>query len=91
MTDTLNGDPRAQAIRAAERRAEERAQLLQRQSSPSSPPEDRIALWERLHMLVLPRSASHPLLALIAQQTSLTLDQIRDEQQRRARGAMEQL
>jgi hypothetical protein len=90
MTDTFNADPRAQAIRAAERRAQERAQLLERQSSPSSPPEERIALWERLHVLALPRSTSHPLLALIAQQTALTLDQLRDEQQRRARATAEQ-
>jgi hypothetical protein len=90
MNDTFNADPRAQAIRAAERRAQERAQLLERQSSPISTPEERIVLWEQLHVLALPRSAAHPLLALIAQQTALTLEQVRDEQQRRARNATEQ-
>jgi hypothetical protein len=83
-------DPRAQARRAAEERAQERVQLLQRQSSSLHTPEERIRLWEKLHVLSLPRPSTHPLLPLIASQTALTLEQIHDEQRRRASASMEQ-
>lgn len=82
-------DSRAQALRAAEERAQERARLLERQSSPLNTPDERIRLWENLHALTLPRASAHPLLALIAAQTALTLEQVRDEQRRRASLALE--
>jgi hypothetical protein len=53
-------------------------------------PEERIRLWEKLHVLSLPRIATHPLLSLIASQTALTLQQVQDEQRRRTSLAMEQ-
>jgi hypothetical protein len=90
VTDTISTDPRAQAIRAAEERAQERAQLLERQSSPLHTPEERIRLWEQLHVLSLPRKSTHPLLSVIALQTALTLEQVQDEQRRRASPATEQ-
>ncbi len=77
-------DSRAQAIKAAEQRAAERARLIARQTSSQTTPADRIQLWESLHALSLPRAATHPLLVVIAEQTALTLDQIRVEQHRRA-------
>jgi hypothetical protein len=83
-------DPRAQALRAAEERAQERAQLIERQSSSLHTPEERIRLWEKLHVLSLPRVSTHPLLSLIASQTALTLQQVQDEQRRRASSALEQ-
>ena len=89
-TGTSPADPRAQALRAAEERAQERAQLVERQSSSLHTPEERIRLWEKLHVLSLPRVSTHPLLSLIASQTALTLQQVRDEQQRRASTGMEQ-
>lgn len=77
-------DGRAQAQRAAEQRAQERAEQLELQSSSLSTPEERIRLWEKLHMLSLPRASTHPLLSHIASQTALTLAQVQDEQRRRA-------
>lgn len=82
-------DARAQAIKAAEQRAAERVRLIERQTSSQSTPEDRIQLWESLHALSLPRSATHPLLAVIATQTALTLDQVKGEQHRRATGTIQ--
>lgn len=79
--DPLDGS--ARALRAAEERARERAQLLERQSSPHFTPEERISLWESLHMLSLPQGATHPLISLISAQTGLTPQQVRNEQQRR--------
>jgi hypothetical protein len=89
-TGVNHTDPRAQAIRAAEERAQERARLIERQSSSLHTPEERIRLWENLHVLSLPRASTHPLLSLIALQTALTLQQVQDEQRRRASSAMEQ-
>ena len=82
-------DPRARALRAAEERAQERARLRERQASSLHTPEERIRLWESLHMLSLPRAPTHPLLSVIAAQTALTLEQVLDEQRRRASPAME--
>jgi hypothetical protein len=76
-------DSRAQALRIAEERAKERARLLERQSSFLHSPEERIQLWEKLHMLSLPRAPTHPLLRLIATQTALTIEQVHEEQRRR--------
>jgi hypothetical protein len=64
--------------------------MVERQSSSLHTPEERIRLWEQLHVLSLPRASTHPLLSLIASQTALTLQQVRDEQQRRASMGMEQ-
>lgn len=83
-------DARAQAIRAAEERAQERMRQLQLQTSSLHTPEERIRLWEKLHMLSLPRSSTHPLLSLIASQTALSLEQVQDEQRRRGSPASEQ-
>lgn len=79
--EPLDGSLRA--MRAAEERARERAQLLERQASAHYAPQQRIELWERFHMLALPQGATHPLVALIARQTALTIQQVRDEQRRR--------
>lgn len=83
-------DLRTQALRVAEERAQERARLIESQSSWLHTPEERIRLWEKLHVLSLPRASTHPLLSLIASQTALTLQQVLDEQRRRAYPAMEQ-
>jgi hypothetical protein len=72
---------------ALERDAEERLLARQRalseQTSLNNGPVERIRVWERLHALQLPKSATHPLLAVIARETELTLPDIHDEQQRR--------
>lgn len=54
------------------------------QISELNTPDQRIRVWERVHELTLPRDPMHPLLAVIAARTNLTLDQVREEQRRRA-------
>ncbi|HEX3848233.1 MAG TPA: hypothetical protein VHV81_12705 [Steroidobacteraceae bacterium] len=65
---------------AVERRRQELGELRSRLHAPA----DRIRIWERLHQLPLPRSATHRLLAVIATNTGLSLDEVRAEQQARA-------
>jgi hypothetical protein len=60
-------------------------QNLQKQTCVDTAPELRISLWEGRHGLALPRSPHHPLLPVIAASTDLDLEQVRSEQQRRAR------
>jgi hypothetical protein len=77
-------DRRAEVERQQQERAAERQQQIAAQSSELHAPEERIRLWEKLHALPLPRSATHKLLHVIAQQTRLSIQQVREEQQRRA-------
>jgi hypothetical protein len=72
--------------RAAEIKAEQEAQRHRAKSEQSSDrytAQERIRLWESLHGAQLPRDANHPVLAVIAVNTALTLDQVRAEQQHR--------
>ena len=73
-------------VRLAEERAEaderRRVELLEL-SSASHSPEARIRAWERAHGLTLPRDAAHPVLRSVSAATSLTLEQVREEQRRR--------
>ncbi len=63
---------------------EERAQRERvAQSSELNTPETRIRAWERLHRLTLPRGSEHAVLSVVAKATRLTLEQVREEQQRR--------
>jgi hypothetical protein len=77
-------DRRAQAQREQEEQAEERRRALAAQSSPLNDPAERIRIWERLHALRLPAAPDHTLIAVVAKQTDLTVQQVRDEQDRRA-------
>lgn len=74
---------RAAVQRVDEERALARRQELDLQTSPINAPQERIRIWERLHALRLPTSATHPLVEVIAAQTELTLRDIKEEQQRR--------
>jgi hypothetical protein len=65
---------------------ERRQQELGEQRSPSKTPADRIRIWERRHQLPLPRSPDHHLVAVIAANTGLTLDDVRAEQRLRGAG-----
>lgn len=80
-------DRRAQIERHQREHAAERQQQIALQSSPFSAPEERIELWEKLHALKLPKSATHKLVRVIAEQTELTMQQVLEIQQRRAAGA----
>jgi hypothetical protein len=74
---------RAAAQRMEEDRQEARRTALAEQVSIHNSARERIDIWERLHALRLPSQPAHPLLKVIAEQTSLTLQDILQEQQRR--------
>jgi hypothetical protein len=79
----LNAEYRArmayEQVQADERRQTELLELRAVGNAPAA----RISSWERTHGLSMPRGAEHPVLASIAAATSLTLQQVRDEQRRR--------
>jgi hypothetical protein len=77
-------ESRKAAKRAEQERAAQRQSELMAQASPENDPQRRIAIWERLHALSLPRRPDHPLVRLIAGQTGLTVREVCDEQGRRA-------
>jgi len=64
-------------------RMEERQREIALQASPLRTAEERIQQWEKLHALALPRSPTHKLLRVIAEQTELLLEQVLEIQQRR--------
>ena len=69
-----------QQAEAARRRQEE----LEEQSSTLKTPDTPIRIWERLHEVGLPRDPSHRLVDIIAANTGLTVEEVRDEQRLRA-------
>jgi len=77
---------RRQRIAAEQAAIQERKQRdLGLQTAMESTPETRISLWERRHGMSLPRDSAHPVLAFVAESTGLQLEQIQEEQRRRAR------
>jgi hypothetical protein len=81
---TTAEESRKAAKRAEQERVAQRQSELMAQTSPENDPQRRIAIWERLHALNLPRQPEHPLVRLIARQTGLTVSEVCDEQGRRA-------
>ena len=75
-------DRRAQAEHEQQQRMQERQQQMALLTSPLSTPDERIRLWEKLHALGLPRSPTHKLLRIIAEQTELSLEQVLEVQRR---------
>jgi hypothetical protein len=57
---------------------------LAEQCSRLKTAEERIRIWERIHEVTLPRDSEHRLIGIIATNTGLSADDVRDEQQRRA-------
>lgn len=94
MSDRPLSHPSLAFASAAERRAaaefeeQERIALRQKelesQASPLNDPRERIRIWEQLHALALPKHSGHKLVPVIAMQTRLSVDQVQEEQQRRA-------
>jgi hypothetical protein len=76
-------DHRARIALEESERLERKQQELVEQTSERNTPAERIRIWERRHGLTLPRDSNHRLLAIVADQTDLALDQVREEQQRR--------
>ena len=76
-------DRRAAADRADKERAAERHARIEAQSSPLLTPQERVQRWEELHGVRLPRDPQHKLVRVIAGDTALAIEQVRDEQARR--------
>ncbi|HKS55403.1 MAG TPA: hypothetical protein VJS12_08970 [Steroidobacteraceae bacterium] len=78
----------AEFRRKVQQEAQERTALreseLELQASPSKGAQERIGIWERLHAVFLPGAPTHALVKVIAKQTRLTVEQVREEQRRRA-------
>lgn len=79
----LNTDYRARLAAMEYEARERRRHELAEQVAVQNTPEQRIQVWERLHELSLPRKPTHPLVKIIAADTELTIEQVRDEQRRR--------
>lgn len=78
------GEHRRKVQEQEQERAALRADEIASQASPTHNAEERIRIWERLHALRLPRSSNHVLVRVIATQTHLSVDQVHEEQRRRA-------
>ena len=78
------GEHRRRVEQAEQERAAVRAEELASQASPIHDAAERIRIWERLHALRLPLKSSHVLVKVIATQTRLSVDQVHEEQRRRA-------
>jgi len=78
-----NADYRARIVRQQAEAAQDRQRKLSEQVSMQNTPERRIRIWEHLHAMALPDRPTHPLLAVVANQTGLTLEQVQDEQRKR--------
>jgi hypothetical protein len=68
-------------------RAEKRRQELAEQRSDRNLPDVRIRTWERIHALRMPSDPAHPILDVIAVSTRLTIEEVREEQRKRAASA----
>jgi hypothetical protein len=71
------------ALEQAALQADRKLRLAQQRSTDLSP-SARIALWESLHGLALPRDPNHPLIAVIAEGTQLDVAEVLAEHERRA-------
>jgi hypothetical protein len=80
----INSDPRVRRAEIEFEARERRRHELAEQVAIQNTPEQRIQIWERLHELKLPKKSSHPLIRIIAADTELSIEDIRDEQRRRS-------
>jgi hypothetical protein len=83
-SDDLTMDFRARLVHQQAESAERRRSDLAEQSSRLKTAEERIRIWERLHEVNLPRDPAHRLVEIIAANTGLNGEDVRDEQRRRA-------
>ncbi len=83
----LQADYRDRLALAKSEADERRRTELLELSATTNAPETRIRAWERTHGLTLPRGEGHAVLRSVAAATSLTLEQVRDEQRRRQKMA----
>ena len=80
-------DHRARLEQVQFEAAARRERALIDQRSPENSPEVRVRVWERLHQLTLPKDPLHPILARVAEQTALGLDEVLEVQRLRAQPA----
>jgi hypothetical protein len=83
-SDDLTMDFRARLMHQQAENAARRKLDLAAQSSRLNTADERIRIWERLHEVHLPRDPAHRLVEIIAANTGLTDQDVRDEQCRRA-------
>jgi hypothetical protein len=76
-------DHRARIALEDSERLQSRQRELLEQTSERNTPAERIRIWERRHGLRLPRDVNHRLIGVIAHQTDLARDEVREEQRRR--------
>jgi hypothetical protein len=76
-------DHRARVAIEAAARVEKRRAEQAEQCASSSAPEMRIRAWEKVHGLRLPLDAAHPIVAVVATETHLSLAEVREEQRAR--------
>jgi hypothetical protein len=79
-----NNDYRARIAHHQADMLEKRQRELLEQTSTLNAPSARIRIWERLHQLTLPRDPNHRLIAIIAANTGLTIEEVREEQRLRS-------
>lgn len=82
--DDLAAEHRARIAHEQQQEQERKQQELLEQMSERNTPAQRILIWERRHGLTLPRGANHPALGVVAAATGLALEQMHEEQLRRA-------
>lgn len=63
----------------------QRQQALHEQCSVQNSPDARVRTWEHLHQLRLPKDPAHLILAQIARDTALGMEQLLEVQRQRAR------
>jgi hypothetical protein len=80
----LIGEYRDKVLHEQAEAQQRRHRDLLEQTSIQHPAEIRIRIWEQLHQMDLPRDPAHSLIAVIASQTDLSVEQIGNEQRRRA-------
>lgn len=66
------------------RAAEQREIGIAEQRSQMSSPEVRIRAWEKVHGVRLPADPAHPVLSAVALATALSMQDVHDEQLKRA-------
>jgi hypothetical protein len=76
-------DHRARLAREHEEIQQRRSEALAGQVSIVNAPSERIRIWEQLHGLPLPLDPTHNLLRIIAAETDLQLEQVREVQRLR--------
>jgi hypothetical protein len=81
-------DHRARLAREHAEMEQRRSEALAGQVSVVNAPAERIRIWEKFHGLPLPRSPTHKLVRVIAAETHLRLEEVREVQQQRLAAAV---